>query len=173
MDLDDQELEATQQLFNNKEIRVNKNIEEDIKILESFINELEEYEDEEQLKQAIEHLIARNKELTNKGIELATDIDALETDLKELKEKNKELEQNYINPSKARFSYFDNEKGTKVVIEGFIPKSKVKEKIEELEKDVREFEEYWSKDPRQFKREMSIDYYKLEALQELLEESEK
>lgn len=45
--------------------------------------------------------------------------------------KNKELEQNYINPSKARFTYFDNGKGTKVVIEGFIPKSKVKEKIEE------------------------------------------
>lgn len=45
--------------------------------------------------------------------------------------RNKELEQNYINPSKARFTYFDNGKGTKVVIEGFIPKSKVREKIEE------------------------------------------
>lgn len=54
--------------------------------------------------------------------------------------------------------------------EDYIPKSKVREKIEELEKDVREFEEYWSKDPRKFKREMSIDYYKLEALQELLED---
>lgn len=49
-------------------------------------------------------------------------------------------------------------------------KSKVKEKIEELEKDVKDFEEYWSTDPRRFKRQKSIDYYKLEALQELLEE---
>lgn len=69
---------------------------------------------------AIEHLIARNKELKDKCIELSTTIDALKTD-------NKELEENYINPSKARFTYFDNGKGTKVVIEGFIPKSKVEE----------------------------------------------
>ena len=54
----------------------------------------------------------------------------------------------------------------------FIRKSKVKEKIEELEKDVNDFEEYWSKDPRKFKKQKSVDYYKLEALKELLEEGE-
>lgn len=43
----------------------------------------------------------------------------------------KEL-RNYINPSKARISYFDTKKGTNVVIEGFIPKQKIKDKIEEL-----------------------------------------
>ena len=53
---------------------------------------------------------------------------------------------------------------------GLIPKSKVKEKIEELEELVKDFEEYWSKDPRKFKKEKCIDYYKLEALQELLGE---
>ena len=53
---------------------------------------------------------------------------------------------------------------------GLIPKSKVKEKIEELEEYVKDFEEYWSKDPRKFKKEKCIDYYKLEALQELLGE---
>lgn len=47
--------------------------------------------------------------------------------------RNKELEQNYINPSKARFSYFDNGKGTKVVIEGFIPKSKLRELLKEID----------------------------------------
>ena len=51
--------------------------------------------------------------------------------------RNKELEQNYINPSKARFSYYDTDKGKKVVIEGFIPKSKVRERIKELEKCVK------------------------------------
>lgn len=39
----------------------------------------------------------------------------------------RELKKNYINPSKARISYYDTKKGTEVVIEGFIPKSKVKE----------------------------------------------
>lgn len=58
--------------------------------------------------------------------------------------RNKELEQNYINPSKARFTYFDNGKGTKVVIEGFISKSKVREKLlkpiqEEGEKAYKSF----------------------------------
>ena len=49
----------------------------------------------------------------------------------ELREKVKESE-NYINPSKARISYFDTKKGANVVIEGFIPKQKIKDKIEEL-----------------------------------------
>ena len=44
-------------------------------------------------------------------------------------EKIKELE-NYINPSKARISYFDTKKGANVVIEGFIPKQKIEEKLE-------------------------------------------
>ena len=46
---------------------------------------------------------------------------------------------------------------------------KIKAKIEEYEQNVKDFEEYWSKDPRKFKKEKSVDYYKLEALKELLE----
>ena len=42
---------------------------------------------------------------------------------KQEKEKNK----NCINPDKARISYFDTKKGMQVVIEGFIPKSKLKQ----------------------------------------------
>lgn len=38
-------------------------MEKDIEILESFIKQLEEFEDEEELKQAIENLINRVKEL--------------------------------------------------------------------------------------------------------------
>lgn len=52
----------------------------------------------------------------------------------------------------------------------YISKDKIREKIREYEELVNEFEEYWSKDPRQFKKNKSIDYYKLEALKELLEE---
>ena len=46
--------------------------------------------------------------------------------------RNKELEKNYINPSKARISYYDTKKGTQVVIEGFVPKSKIKELKEKV-----------------------------------------
>ena len=60
------------------------------------------------LREAISNLIAENKEL---------------------KEKNKKIKQEYINPNKARISYFDYKKRTNVVIEGFIPKSKVEEII--------------------------------------------
>ena len=83
----------------------------------------------------------------------------------ELREKVKKLE-NYINPSKARISYFDTKKGTNVVIEGFIPKQKIKDKIEELRKAYE-------------KMEQSSDFIiadtiqpKIEILQSLLEESE-
>lgn len=57
----------------------------------------------------------------------------------------------------------------KYIEENFISKDKIREKIKELEENVKEFEEYWSRDPRKFKRAKSIDFYKLEALQELLE----
>lgn len=55
----------------------------------------------------------------------------------------------------------------------YISKDKIKEKIEEYEELVKDFEEYWSKDPRQFKKEKCVDYYKIEALKELLQEGDK
>ena len=88
-----------------------------------------------------------------------------------LQNKVKELE-NYINPSKTRISYFDTKKGANVVIEGFIPKQKIKDKIEEYNEEVQEYVEYWRKDPRQLKKETCVSYYKKIALEELLEESE-
>lgn len=48
---------------------------------------------------------------------------------KELKEKNKKLENEYINPSKARFSYYDNTKRMEILINGFTANSKLKEII--------------------------------------------
>ena len=42
-----------------------------------------------------------------------------------------------------------------------------------ITKYVNDFEEYWSKDPRKFKKEKCIDYYKLEALKELLDKQKK
>lgn len=84
-------------------------MEEDINILTAFllsnIPEIITQEEFDEVKQAIKNLI--------KGY--------------------RELEKNYINPSKARISYYDTKKGTEVVIEGFIPKSKLQEKKEELE----------------------------------------
>lgn len=62
---------------------------------------------------------------------------------------------------------------TKLVKNNYIPKSKIREKIEEYEQDVKDFEEYWSRDPRRFKRQQSVDYYKLEVLKELLQEGDK
>lgn len=60
---------------------------------------------------------------------VAQAISTLIAENKELKEKNKKIKQEYINPNKARISYFDYKKRTNVVIEGFIPKSKVEEII--------------------------------------------
>lgn len=108
-------------------------MEEDIKILEKLIKEFDEFEKRQHIniymltkreKQAIEHLIARNKELTDKGIELATNIDALETDLKELKEKNKELESELYCANNIISDQID-------LLRDSIPKSKVRDKIEE------------------------------------------
>ena len=83
----------------------------------------------------------------------------------ELREKVKKLE-NYINPSKARISYFDTKKGANVVIEGFIPKQKIKDKIEELKPYIYKGENA----PQDF-----LQYRikaKISVLEELLEESE-
>ena len=47
-------------------------------------------------------------------------------------------------------------------------KNKIKDKIKELEENVKDFEA--TDNTGRFKKEKSIDYYKLEALKELLEE---
>lgn len=164
-------------------------MEEDIKILENYLNGDKIYDTE--LDNALEHLIARNKELeeenklNSRNIFLANNqicnymkgyndgLNKEETAIARVARENRDY---IIAQEIKRYKdtiielYKKLEEGNKKVEKDYIPKSKVREKIEELEKDVREFEEYWSKDPRMFKREMSIDYYKLEALKELLED---
>lgn len=81
---------------------------------------------------------------------------------KELKEKNKKIKQEYINPNKARISYFDHKKRTNVVIEGFIPKSKVKELIEETKNEKLNYSE------DEWYLEDEIKGYSIEKLQSLL-----
>lgn len=97
------------------------------------------------------------------------EIQAIENLIQENKQLKEHLEKYYngeLFTAKQLKSIEENQK------KYFVNKSKIKEKIEELEKDVNDFEEYWSKDPRKFKKEKSVDYYKLEALKELLEEGE-
>ena len=129
-------------------------MEEDIEQIKSSLEELETERDDIQLKcikaeleLSIENLIARYKELEDKNKTLET---LLQGNLYQMYLYYKELAGRYQANS--------------------ISKDKVKEKIEELEELVKDFEEYWSKDPRKFKKEKCIDYYKLEALQELLGE---
>ena len=129
-------------------------LEEDIEQIKSSLEELETERDDIQLKcikaeleLSIENLIARYKELEDKNKTLET---LLQGNLYQMYLYYKELAGRYQANS--------------------ISKDKVKEKIEELEELVKDFEEYWSKDPRKFKKEKCIDYYKLEALQELLGE---
>jgi len=131
----------------------------DIEILEEFLKHYKEvqekYKDDE-----IQAEIERSCYFEEVPAEA---IENLIQENKELKDTNKKLYE--LCQGKAMQEFINNECG-------YIPKSKVKEKIEELEKDVNDFEEYWSKDPRKFKKQKCVDYYKLEALKELLEEGE-
>ena len=118
-------------------------MEEDIKILENYIREWNDTD----VAQALQNLIARYKELEDKNKTLETLLQG-------------NLYQMYLYYRELAGRYQANS----------ISKDKVKEKIEELEEYVKDFEEYWSKDTRKFKKEKCVDYYKLEALQELLRE---
>lgn len=121
---------------------------EDIKILEEIlkISKTINYAMETKDLNAIENLLKRNKELQEEVESQDKTIDNLiecqterEKYTHSLEEENKRLKKNYINPSKARISYYDTKKGTEVVIEGFIPISVIQNKItpviDELEKD--------------------------------------
>lgn len=122
---------------------------EDVKILEELKNKKYYFsscqwyngyfELDKEEKQAIEHLIARIKELEDKCIELSTTIDALKTDNKELEVEN--LEKEYW-----KSQYFNQVKyGNRITLQGdsisnvidimkkdYIPKSKVREILEKI-----------------------------------------
>lgn len=96
---------------------------------------------------------------------MISDIDYLLNEIKNLVDENEHLHEEINKRIKLKI---ENEK---IVDNEFISKNKIREKIEEYEELVKDFEEYWSKDPRKFKKEKSVDYYKIEALQELLNDN--
>ena len=64
----------------------------------------------------------------------------------------------------------EQKRASQIIHENYIPKQKIKDKIEEYKGLVDEFEK--TDNTGRFKRTNSIDYYKLEAFEELLQESE-
>lgn len=108
-----------------------------------------------------------NGELRKKVKELEADLYSVNSIIDELIEVNKELEaklefKKWGDLDDLRFEEYMNE---------FIPKQKIKDKIEELKELVEDFEK--TDNIGRFKRTKSIDYYKLEALEELLQEENK
>lgn len=77
----------------------------------------------------------------------------------------KELEESKITRERVNAI---QEETKRIVNEKYIPKSKIKDKIEELEELLKDFEQ--TDNTGRFKREKSRDYDKLQVLQELLEE---
>lgn len=142
-------------------------IEEDVRILKRYLQNFKCYGE-----------IIKNDEII-KFIDYK-EIKAIENVLEAyeiLQNKIKELE-NYINPSKARISYFDTKKGANVVIEGFIPKQKIKDKIEQLKYRADgiagTYQYADSQEHLQEKKNKVIELRtKAMALEELLKEEEK
>lgn len=104
---------------------------EDIKILEDYAYAIctisSTTEQDQRIAQAIKSLISRNKELEEKN--------------KKLEEKNKKLENHCKRIEKENWEYITGTNETKyysvsIAKNNFIPKSKVREKIEELEKEI-------------------------------------
>ena len=127
-------------------------MEEDIEYLEQLIGIKKEYKckpikskTQENTKQAIENLIARYKELEKENKKMKAN---------NLLKLNKEINKN------IQVAYGGRRYNTEgIVIENYIPKSKVKEKIEELDirigeccenidKTVDEERAYWEKEKR-------------------------
>ena len=127
----------------------------------------------EDIKEKLENLLKRHKELEAEVESQDKTIDKLVEEQEErekythsLEEENKELKNNYINPSKARISYYDTKKGTEVVIEGFIPISVIQNTLKEI--DNRNYNDYTNnQDGNEVKNNI------LKDIQELLEERNK
>ena len=135
----------------------------DIEILEELRHELGLYTNGEKVRQgqAIENLIQRNKDLEQIEQEHKEENGRLRKENINLKEKIiRQQEQLNI----ANKKILAQKGQLKVVNNSYIPKSKVKEKMELLREDIQ-----YSANP------LSIDNskYAIEVLQELLEESDK
>ena len=142
-------------------------MEEDIKLLEYLLEHSEStLLDDEAL--ALENLLKRYKELEEEVESQDKTIDKL---VEEQEEREKyvhsleELKNNYINPSKARISYYDTKKGTEVVIEGFIPISVIQNKRNEYLDFDKKYKTY-TKDGRE---NFTMEYFKAKALDEILD----
>ena len=120
---------------------------EDIKVLESFIKQLEEYEDEQELKQAIENLIKKYKELEE-------------------------------HMQKFYTAELFTAKQVKLIEEDYIPKSKVREKIEKLQNEIKENRSIASRTADRVEARILNDqinelYKAIKILEELLQEGDK
>lgn len=89
-------------------------------------------------------------------------LENLLTRYKQLEEENK----NYINPSKARTSYFDTKKGIYVMIEGYVPEHLIEQKIEEYNEREKEELKGMKGQDRYFVKQMYN--YMRKPLEELL-----
>ena len=131
-------------------------MEEDIKILESHINQLKEYEDEQELVQAIENLIKgyRKLKLENQALEnTQQNCPMMNTSGFQCEHKVEDIT-HIVNKTREDF------------VKQYIPKSKLKEKIEELK-----LPNIIVGGRRNYKvLEYGKKLGKLEILQELLEE---
>ncbi len=121
-------------------------IEEDINIVKEF-NEKNRFRDCGRLNNAIDHILEEREEDKKK-------INKLEYCVEELKKYNKTISDRVVEYKKNR-----------------IPKRKIKDKIKEYKELVDDFEK--TDNTGRFKRTNSIDYYKLEAFEELLQEEDK
>lgn len=122
----------------------------DIEILESFIKQLEEFEDEEELKQAIENLINRVK------------------DLEKIVEAYNVIPNDYI-PKDMKIVIADREYFANGILkETCLPISKIKEKIEELKNRPNKM--VIDKGIPQEYKNIFLDENAINVLQELLEE---
>ena len=99
-------------------------MEEDKKILKKYIEEYKE----------IKELYKDDGIEVEAVVEISVeDFEHIVNTIEELEKENKELKETYINPSQAKLMYYDAKKGTEVILQGFIPKSKIEDKIKELE----------------------------------------
>ena len=121
-------------------------IEEDINIVKEF-NEKNRFRDCGRLNNAIDHILEEREEDKKK-------INKLEYCVEEQKKYNKTISDRVVEYKKNR-----------------IPKRKIKDKIKEYKELVDDFEK--TDNTGRFKRTNSIDYYKLEAFEELLQEEDK
>ena len=137
-----------------------------IEILEDYLKFIKQFDNNSAFIPALENLIQENKELKEKFDVIQRKIYRLEEDnIELLKPKGKDqLNYKYIECPKVEAEWYKSESYIK---DNFIPKSKVKEKIEELDKRkrIKSQIKYSTIDELIFDK-------KIETLQELLEEGE-